>query len=327
MNTLIALANGAIARALQVEGEWKVEHPKFAFRVTCLSSGTSGHGPAYAGTETGSILVSFDGGASWKELGSVGKEVRSIAVAPSNPALLYAGTKPSHVFASEDSGQSWVELVEFRKIPWRWLWRSPAELPFTAYVQALAVAPTDPEIILAGIEFGAVVRSEDGGLTWQSHRRGAVRDCHNMIFHPRDGDWAYEAGGSGAAFSTDGGMTWGQPRLGLDRHYCWAVAANYKDPATWFVSASPGAFRAHSSDRAQAYIYKMIANGTWQRLGGGLPQPFNSMPYALATSQENSGEVYAGLRNGDVWHSEDGGDNWKRLKLNLGSIERTLIVI
>jgi photosystem II stability/assembly factor-like uncharacterized protein len=320
LDTLIALANGAVARAWQIEGKWKVEHPKFAFKVTSLSSGASGHGPAYAGTKTGSILVSADRGATWKEVGSVGTEVRSIAVASSNHAVLYAGTKPSHVFASEDSGQSWVDLVEFQKIPWRWLWRSPAELPFSAYVQALAVSPSDSEVVLAGIEAGAVVRSEDGGLTWQGHRRGAVRDCHSLVFHPRDGNWAYEAGGSGAAVSTDGGMKWAQPRVGLDRHYCWAVVPDSEEPARWLVSASPGAFKAHSRDHAQAYIYRMEPDGSWQRLTGGLPQPLNSMPYSLVTSPSNPKELYAGLGNGDIWHSGDGGHNWKRLQLNLGSI-------
>ena len=327
MDTLIALADGRVTRASRDGDEWKVERPKIGSRVTCLSSGATGKGCAFVGTETGSILVSADKGATWREAGSVGKEIRSVAVAPSKPSVLYAGTKPSHVFASEDSGRSWVELVQFRKIPWRWLWLSPAELPFTAYVQALAVSPADPEVILAGIEYGAVVRSADGGLTWEGHRRGAVRDCHSMIFHPREAARAYEAGGSGAAFSKDTGMTWTQPRAGLDRRYCWAVAADPAEAGIWYVSASPGAFKAHGRGNAQAFIFRMGADGKWERLGGGLPQPLDNMPYALLTSPEEPRHIYAGMSSGEVWQSVDRGDAWERLETNLGSIERTLIVV
>ena len=268
-------------------------------------------------------------GETWKEVGSIGKEVRSLAVSISDPLTLYAGTKPPDVFASEDGGKNWVELVQFRKIPWRWLWRSPAEPPFSAYVQAIAVSPVNSEVILAGIEAGAVVRSEDGGLTWKGHRPGAVRDCHNMIFHQSNGEWCYEAGGSGngAAFSRDGGITWSQPRNGLDRHYCWAVAADWSEPGRWYVSASPGPFKAHSAGNAQAFIYRMQQDGKWEPLKGGLPQPLNHMPYALLTIPDSPHELYAGMSNGEVWRSVYRGDTWERLPLDLGSMDRTLIAV
>ena len=254
-------------------------------------------------------------------------QITSHAAAPSDPSVLYLGTKPPRVFASEDSGESWVELIEFQKIPWRWFWRYPAELPFSAYVQALAVSPSDPEVILAGIEAGAVVRSGDGGLTWEGHREGAVRDCHTLAFHSSDGKWAYEAGGTGAAVSNDGGMTWSQPRTGLDRHYWYAVAADRREPSTWYVSASPGAFKAHGNGKAQAFIYRMREDGRWERLSGGLPQPLNHMPNALVAPPDSQEELYAGLSNGDVWRSPNRGDIWEQVPLNLGSIERSLIVV
>jgi len=327
LDSFISLANGVVGRASRAEEEWKIERPSIASRVTCLSSNVTGEGPAYAGTEKGSILASADKGATWLEVGSIGKEVRSIAVAPSDPNVLYAGSKPPHMFASEDSGKEWVELVQFRRIPWRWLWRSPAEGYRSAYVQAIAVSPADPEVILAGIEYGAVARSDDGGLTWQGHRRGAVRDCHNMIFHPSNGEWSYEAGGTGAAFSRDGGKSWTQPRSGLDRRYCWAVAADRSDPTRWYVSASPGPSKAHGDTNAEAFVYRMRQDGRWEPLGGGLPQPLNHMPYALLSIPDRPQELYAGMSNGEVWRSLDRGDTWERLPFNLGAIKRTLIAV
>lgn len=114
-----------------------------------------------------------------------------------------------------------MELDSFRHIPWRWLWLSPAEKPFSAYVQAIALSPTNPQVIMAGIEAGAVVHSADGGQTWNGHRRGALRDCHLLTFHASNGNWVYEVGGTGAgvSFSRDAGETWAQPKDGLDWHY------------------------------------------------------------------------------------------------------------
>ncbi len=91
-----------------------------------------------------------------------GRMVKALAVSPTQPGTLYAGTKPACLFISHTGGRHWDELVAFRRIRARWLWFSPAENPFTAYVQAIALSPTDPQTVLVGIEFGAVVQSRDG---------------------------------------------------------------------------------------------------------------------------------------------------------------------
>jgi hypothetical protein len=206
---------------------------------------------------------------------------------------------------------------------------SPAELPFSAYVQAIALSPTDPDVIVVGIEAGATVRSADGGKTWSGHRQGALRDCHSLTFHATNGDWVYEGGGSGAgaSFSRDAGDVWTQDRAGLDRHYGWACAADPANPEVWYVSASPGAGKAHSGSNAEAYIFRSGGHTPWEKLGGGLPQPLDHMPYALLTDPAVPGHVYAGLSNGDIWHSDDHGNTWRQLPVNLKSIHRTLIML
>jgi len=62
-------------------------------------------------------------------------------------------------------------------------------------------------------------------------------------------------------------------------------------------------------------------------LTGGLPQPLNHMPYALLTDPTTPGHVYAGLSNGEVWHSTDHGDSWHKLPFCLKGIHRTLILL
>ncbi len=301
---------------------WDITEPIAGYRVSCLVADPTRAGVLYAGTAHG-VLHSNDGGRTWRIVGMDGRIVKSLAVSPHDPRVLYAGTKPAAVLKSENGGRDWHELLGFRRIRGRRLWRSPAEPPdFRAYVSAIAISPTDPNVVVAGVEFGAVVRSEDSGETWSNHRKGAIRDCHTLIFHARDGNWVYEAGGGGAAVSQDGGKTWEQPREGLDRRYGWACAADPERPEVWYVSAGPigwkGVPQAHMDGAANSFIFRKAGGAAWEKLGGGLPQPMPYLAYTLLTDPRAPGHVYAGLSNGDVWHSTDYGDSWQRLPFSLG---------
>ncbi len=324
----LATTGHGLARAQgAADGTWRVDHLLTGRDVRCLASDPSAPGRAYVGTQGDGVLRSDDRGLTWQPAGLTGRIVKSLAVGPNRPAAIYAGVKPPGVFLSRDEAETWTDLKGFRRIFSRRFWFSPAEPPFTAYVQAIAISPADPHVIVAGIEFGAVVRSEDGGQTWSDHRPGAVRDCHSLTFHATNGDWVYEAGGGGAAVSQDGGRTWRQPREGLDRRYGWAVAADPAQPDIWYISASPSPGKAHSEGEAQAYIFRSVGGGPWEKLDGGLPQPLNHMPYALVTEPHAPGHIYAGLSNGDVWHSTDHGDTWRQLPFNLRAIHTLLPVI
>jgi len=105
----------------------------------------------------------LDGGfQAWRAAGLPGHTVTSLAVSAVERGVVYAGTMPPLVFVSRDEGANWRELDAFRHIGSRWWWRSPAEPSLTAYVQSIALSPTNQNVIVAGIEAGAVVRSDDG---------------------------------------------------------------------------------------------------------------------------------------------------------------------
>jgi photosystem II stability/assembly factor-like uncharacterized protein len=74
------------------------------------------------------------------------------------------------------------------------------------------------------------------------------------------------------------------------------------------VSASTGPFAAHGAGDPEAAVYRR-RDGGWQRIDGGLPDPLTAMPYALVAL---SGRVVAGLRDGQLWESADGGGRWSR---------------
>lgn len=329
MVSLLSTGDG-VSIATEVDGDWRVERTLEDERVNCLLVHPADPTVVYAGTQGTGVWRSADAGRHWEQWGLDDAIVKSLAASVADPDRLYAGTKPPLVYRSDDAGSTWRELSSFREIPWRRLWFSPAEPPYSAYVQGLAVSPEDPDVVLAGIEFGAVVRSDDGGETWGRHVKGAIRDCHTLAFHAEDGDYVYEAGagwGGAGAWSRDSGATWERPARGLDRMYGWAVASDPTDPEQWYVSASTGASNAHSADNAKAFVYRYIGDESWERLAGGLPQPLDCMPYAICPDPETPGSLYLGLSNGDLWHSADFGDIWEQLPVSVPAVERAMVLL
>lgn len=319
MNTvLLATGPSGLARAELAEGY--VEHVAAGFDVRCVAADPHAAQNVYAGTQGDGVLRSDDAGRTWRRSGLEGWVVKTLVISALIPGRLFAGTKPACIFVSDDGGGSWRELTGFRHIFSRRFWFSPAERPFKAYVIGLALSPGDPDLIVGGIEAGAVVRSTDGGRSWQDHRRGAMRDCHQLAAHATVHGRFYEGGYGGGAYSTDAGATWQRPS-GLDGRYGWAVAADPVSADCWYVSVSPG-IQAHT-DHAQAAIFRSDG-GAWQKLGGGLPEPIDFMPYALISGPA-PGQLLAGLASGEMWESHDHGDNWTKLELQMPSIERCLV--
>jgi photosystem II stability/assembly factor-like uncharacterized protein len=314
----LAISSRRVVRAECVDGNWQVATVLAGPAPVTLAADPNDPDVVYAGTQGNGVYRSADRGRCWTPLGLAGRIVKSLAVSPHDPGVIYAGVKPAAVYKSDDSGRNWRELQGFRRIPNRWWWFSPAEPPFRAYVNTLAVSPTEPEVVLAGIEFGALVRSEDGGQTWSGHLPGAMRDCHVLKFHARDGQWVYEAGGpgSGAAVSRDGGRTWRQHGAGLVKNYGVTCIADPVRPEVWYVAVAPGPRKAYGRE-VEAYLYRSSAGADWQPIGWE-PHPMGQMPRALVTLPDAPGQLFVGTTYGNVWHTADYGDTWQGLPFDLG---------
>ena len=326
---ILAVTRRGLMRAERAaNNDWKVEHVLQEHVMACLAADPNNPNVIYAGAHDAGVMRSEDRGRTWTPSGLPEHMIKSLAVSPHNPSVVFAGTKPALLFRSDDGGRTWRELDGFRRIPNRWWWFSPAEPPDRRpYVFAIAPSPTEPDVILAGVEFGAVVRSADGGETWSRHRRGALRDCHSLKFHAVSGEWAYEAGGTGggASFSRDGGRSFQKAGRGLTKHYGIVCAADPEKPEIWYVCVGRSPFNAFGKN-PKVYLYRATGGAVWQPVGWEA-HPLRATPTALVTLPGAPGHLYAGLTNGDVWHSPDYGDTWARLPFNLKSIWFSMIVL
>jgi photosystem II stability/assembly factor-like uncharacterized protein len=312
VSELIVATGEALVRLGVRDGHWRASELRSGRGMQCLAADPRDRDVLYAGSRGEGVWKSTARGRGWARLEFPEAAVFSLAVSPVDGAV-YAGTEPSKLFVSRDEGRSWRELTALQDVPSRPGWSFPPR-PWTSHVRSVAPSPHDARLLLAGIELGGVMRSDDGGQTWSDHRPGAQQDVHALAWHPAAPGRAYEAGGGGAAWSRDGGLTWQPADEGRDRHYTWGLAVDPDDPDCWYVSASPNARLAHSGERsAGAYLYRWRGRGPWERLDRGLPQPLDSLPYALAA---DAGALFAGLGNGWVYRSEDRGENWERLNVD-----------
>ena len=302
---LYAATGNGIARLDEAGGEWALELFLPESGAQCLAVDPADADTVYAGLREGGVRRTTDAGRSWIDCALPEPAVFSLAVSTADGAV-YAGIEPSRLFRSDDRGGSWHALDALLELPSRPQWSFPPR-PWTSHVRWIAPSPLDADLVLVGIELGGLMRTTDGGETWQDHRPGAQPDVHSLAWHPRVQGGAYEAGGGGAAWSEDGGETWRAADEGRDRHYTWAVAVDPDDAGLWYVSASTGPFAAHGRGDPEARLYRRRDDEPWHALDGGLPEPLPAMPYALVAKD---GRLFAGLSDGQLWESRDRGDTW-----------------
>ena len=274
----------------------------------CLAFDPGDPETLYVGTTDEGLFKSVDGGGSWDGLSGIEhSRVTAVAVSPVDGAV-YAGTEPSALFVSRDGGDSWRELEEMRKLPSQPTWSFPPR-PWTSHVRAIAPSHADPDLVVVGIELGGILRSTDGGETWQDQRPGAQPDCHSLSGHSEAAELLYEAGGGGFARSTDFGDSWESVDGGMGLHYVWGLAVDGEDPSLVYASAAPGPYRAHGRGASGAAIYRKTGDEPWQVVLEGLDE----FPYALCPDPEVPGVVYAGLGNGTILRGVGAGESWEEV--------------
>jgi photosystem II stability/assembly factor-like uncharacterized protein len=266
-------------------------------------------GRLYTGLPRDGVYKSEGALDSWSR--TLEADVRGLAVSPHDPSVLFAGTEPAGVFRSLDGGNSWQELTEVKEVPNYSNWSFPAP-PFVAHVRTFSFVAGDPQTVFAGVEVGGILRSLDGGDTWEEYGEGIYEDVHYLLGNPGNPDIVYSTTGEGFYRSTDRAKTWKFAFEGIKNDYTHPVVVRPDDPQVVFTAAAsdpPPSFSRPTG--AEAIIYRSNdAGDTWEPLTNGLPDMFHGMVRGLTIDPNNPDVVYAGSTDGEIYRSEDGGDSW-----------------
>jgi photosystem II stability/assembly factor-like uncharacterized protein len=307
-------------------GSWQLNRQLEGLPTQCLAADPLQPEHLYCGTFGQGLWRSEDAGASFQPVGEGIRSAQIMAVAVSRTervgaaGVVYVGTEPSALYRSEDRGSTWQALPRLLALPSAPTWSYPPR-PSTSHVRALGLDPNRAGRLYVAIEAGALVRSFDGGQTWQDRQPDGPFDTHTLgLPHQMPGRIYSAAGdgwlqlGQGFVESHDGGDTWERPGTGLQHHYLWGLAVDPGDAETLVISAATGPEEAHNPRSAESAIYRRTSGGNWQQVQEGLPASRGMLASTLAANEAEPGIFYA-TNNQGVYRSPDTGLTWERLAL------------
>ncbi len=179
------------------------------------------------------LYVSTDGGDSWKQLGPTSGETADktpgkglpkgpygkigVAVAASDSRRVYAliEAEKGGLYRSDDGGDTWIlasDNPHLRQRAW--------------YYSTLTIDPTNPNIVWCPQV--SLMRSIDGGKTFQMLRGPHHSDHHDLWIDPRNPQRMINGNDGGIDISIDGGESWSSPALTISQFY--HVAADTRTP-------------------------------------------------------------------------------------------------
>ncbi len=278
---------------------------------------------AQAPAPTAMVDSSLYQGLHWRSIGPYrgGRALAATGV-PGQPYTFYFGAVAGGVWKTTDAGQTWTPLTDHEKFD---------------SVGAMAVAPSDPNVIYVGTGEAAprgnmtwgngVFKSTDGGKSWKSLGLEDTRQIGAVIVDPANPDIVLVAA-LGHAFgpnanrgvfrSTDGGKTWtkvlyrddhtGAIDVTFDPHNSQIVYASL-----WQAVRQPWNF---SSGGPGSGLYRSMDGGvTWTQLkGNGIPTGILGR-IDVSVSGGDSNRVYAMIeaKDGGLFRSDDAGNHWTRI--------------
>jgi photosystem II stability/assembly factor-like uncharacterized protein len=286
-------------------------------------------------TDSGAVYARTDGGgayrwdersAEWAQIitfegvpdpESADFRVESLAVAPSDDQVVYAAVgatleaRQGRVLRSEDAGQTWRASERGFTVHGNAQWRQGGA--------RLAVDPADPDVVLLGTRLEGLWRSTDGGEDWErlsglpEARTPADQEAAGVTFLLFDavergaeatrGMWA-GVEGVGVLRSEDAGQSWDvvhETPDGVPRD-----AELGRDGRLFVVVAGGGAGVVRVSPDGDV-VDTVSPGGT---------------PSVVAVDTRDPDRVFVGdegVRDGQLWRSEDGGDSWVALDVALES--------
>jgi photosystem II stability/assembly factor-like uncharacterized protein len=282
----------------------------------------------YVGAHSG-IYRSNDGGDRWERLPlpTGAGQVWSVIVHPKDGRIVYAGTSPVGGCRSDDGGDHWRQLPS-PDLPER------VKMGFPCRVMRLAADASNSDQIYATLEVGGVMRSMDGGETWEDCSAGPIElaerphlkskiqsdteiegmmDGHALCTSSASPGTVFLAVRMGLFRSADRGMSWQDMEVGRFSPLTYArdVRVSPQDPKVLYACLSPA---ARSQDGT---LYRSNDLGeTWSRFDRDIKAETTMM--AVALHPADAKQVHCVSRSGQVFSTLDGGDRWQEHRLPEG---------
>lgn len=304
--TQILVGTSGGLHELDFEGSDEVGPPAFHGReVTALAA----DGEPWAIVD-GRSLVRRVPRSSWTRVGVT--ESSSATCLLSSRSGVFVGTSEAHLLLLEGDELSRVE--GFDRVRSREEWFTP--WGGSPEVRSLAEGPGGT--LHVNVHVGGIVRSLDGGATWEP-TIAIHADVHQVLTHPEREDLVLAPCARGLALSDDGGKTWRHQTHGLHATYC--EAASLAGDVV-LMCASDGPFSRH------AVMYRAELAGDELRFNestNGLPQSFGANIDTGCLSAAGS-DVAVGTERGELYVSADAGAAWRLRAHGLPTITTVLLV-
>lgn len=318
---------------------WKLSGPHLGGWEIFSLCGDSRNGRILAGTghfEHGpTIRVSEDFGATWKGVKRDPKfakgakaELKHIwQIVPghaSEPGTWYAGVDDAALFVSRDDGDTWSELKGLTNHPTRPRW-----MPGFGglCLHSVVVDPANARRLWVAISAVGVFRSDDAGETWTLCNAGLpniapefIKDSdmgrcvHKLVLDPaRPGALALQYHG-GVFKSDNAGDSWTRISAGLPHDFGFPMAATARGDL--FVVPLLADSNRVVPDGALKVWRTRDRGRTWRAMTKGLPQKEHFVGVlrdAMTADPLTPAGVYLGTTGGELFYSNDDGENWEKL--------------
>lgn len=239
------------------------------------------------------------------------------------PDVVYAGVDPASLWMSTDLGETWEPNPALLSHPSRSQWGPGAG---GLCLHTIIADPTRPSRMWIGISAVGCMRTDDGGRSWvfanKNTRAGFLPDpypefgqcIHRLVQHPTQPDVLYQQNHCGIYKSLNAGEDWIDIQHNLPSEFGFPIALDPHHPETLFVVVEDPEGRHNSGTHFTVYRTEN-AGEQWTPQTHGLPEGqgvrMGVLRHALCTDSLNPCGVYAGTKTGQLFASNDRGDNWQ----------------